>query len=264
MGYTTYFSGSLEFSKPVTEDLEMYIEKFSNVRHMKRDNEKIKELYPNWKELCFNGNLGDNGAYFVGDMEPVSNEDKSILDCNLPPTEMPGLYCQWIIDSNGELRWDGDEYFYEYEFWLEYLIHHFFAPEGYVLNGEILYEGEERDDFGTIIVKNNVVTMQPGIHTTDLSEINDNVLIQELQSRGYSVTAEKKEQTNIQRIKSLSVEELAHLNVRQFCYMNGYTPAVDFYTTNYSIFDTQEAAEKYEREWLMKETDDFWNSISKE
>ena len=63
MGYTTDFEGELTFNKPVTEELKEYINKFSDTRRMKRDNEKIKELFPNWKELCFKGNLGVNGEY---------------------------------------------------------------------------------------------------------------------------------------------------------------------------------------------------------
>ena len=55
MGYTTYFNGSLKFNKDVTIELQEYINRFSNTRRMPRDNEKIKEIYPNWKELCFFG-----------------------------------------------------------------------------------------------------------------------------------------------------------------------------------------------------------------
>lgn len=69
--------------------------------------------------------------------------------------------------------------------------------------------------------------------------------------------SDDKKQTNLEKIRSLPLEKLATLNVKEFCYMNGYSPSVDFYTTNYNIFDTREAAEKYEMEWLMNETDDF-------
>ena len=55
MGYTTDFNGSLSFNKPVDEWLVDYIDKFSKTRRMKRDNDKIKEVFPNWEELCING-----------------------------------------------------------------------------------------------------------------------------------------------------------------------------------------------------------------
>lgn len=41
--------------------------------------------------------------------------------------------------------------------WLRLLIEHYLAPRGYVLNGEITWEGEDREDSGTIFVKDNQV-----------------------------------------------------------------------------------------------------------
>ena len=79
MGYTTDFSGSLSFNKPVASWLEEYINKFSETRRMKRDPEKIKELYPDWGELCFNGELGDEGQYFIGVMEILVRAEMVLL-----------------------------------------------------------------------------------------------------------------------------------------------------------------------------------------
>lgn len=61
--------------------------------------------------------------------------------------------------------------------------------------------------------------------------------------------------TNLDKIKSLTVEEMAHLNVRAFTYMNGYRATTDFYTTDQTIFDTREEAEEYEIKWLNGEVD---------
>lgn len=190
MGYTTYFSGSLEFNKPVTEQLRDYINRFSYTRRMPRNNEKIKEIYPNWKELCFFGELGNNGEYFA----PMSinygqDRDDSIIDYNGYSCSVhPGLWCQWIINDNGELEWDGGEKFYEYEEWLNYLIIHFFKPLGYVLNGDITWEGEDSDDFGTIHVIDNVVEMHYGTKIMSMSELKTDDLIEELENRGYKVS----------------------------------------------------------------------------
>jgi hypothetical protein len=41
--------------------------------------------------------------------------------------------------------------------WLRLLIEHYLAPRGYVLEGEVTWEGEDRDDCGTIFVKDNQV-----------------------------------------------------------------------------------------------------------
>lgn len=71
---------------------------------------------------------------------------------------MPGTYCQWI--TNGfSLEWDGNEKFYDYVEWLEYLIEHYFSKWGVKLNGIVKYQGEEIGDVGRIEVKDNVVTL---------------------------------------------------------------------------------------------------------
>jgi hypothetical protein len=73
------------------------------------------------------------------------------------------LWCQWVpTDDGSELVWDGGEKFYNYVEWLDYLIDKILAPRGYTLNGECQWFGEERDDVGVIIVKNNIVTTKVG------------------------------------------------------------------------------------------------------
>ena len=186
MGYSTDFYGSVGFNKPITEELYDYIKLFNEVRHMKRDVEKIKKIYPNWQKFCFNGELGSDGEYFIGE-KPFNEADNSIVDYNCPPNSQPGLWCQWIINRDGELEWDGGEKFYEYEEWLRYLINHFFAPSGYILNGEIEFQGEDRDDFGIIIVKDNVVTVEYGERIMGLKDIKTEDLITEIKNRGYKV-----------------------------------------------------------------------------
>ena len=187
MGYTTDFNGSLYFNKPVAPWLADYINKFSNTRRMKRDPEKTKEIHSNWGELCFNGELGDEGQYFIGGHLDYNCHDKDVIDYNQPPAGQPGLWCQWIINDHGELEWDGVEKFYNYEEWLDYLIDNFFEPLGYVLNGDIEWQGEASDDFGIIHVENNFVDMQEGIRITSMSELRTEDLVAELKSRGFDV-----------------------------------------------------------------------------
>ena len=55
------------------------------------------------------------------------------------------------------LKWDTGEKFYSYTEWLEYLIENFFERWGYILNGEVEFQGEDKSDKGIIVVKNNVV-----------------------------------------------------------------------------------------------------------
>lgn len=190
MGYTTDFDGKLTFNKEVSEQLKEYINRFSATRRMPRDNEKIKALYPNWRELCFFGDLGNKGEYFA----PVSSNygqdrDGTIIDYNgFEESVHPGLWCQWVINDDNELEWDGNEKFYNYVEWLEYLIHHFFDPLGYILNGEITWQGEDTDDCGVIHVEDNYVTTQEGLHVYSVRDIDTDVMINELEKRGYKVT----------------------------------------------------------------------------
>lgn len=174
MGYSTDFTGSLDLSRPATEQEVQYINKLSETRRMKRDVKKLFEL--------FNGEhgnphaetreeiYGNEGEYFVGGKGDFGqNSDPSVINSNTPPGQsngwnlngngQPGLWCQWTLTPDGtELQWDGGEKFYNYTEWLEYLIKHFFQPWGIVLNGEIEWQGEDRNDMGKIVVDNNNVS----------------------------------------------------------------------------------------------------------
>lgn len=188
MGYSTDFYGSVTFNKPITEELKNYINKFGETRRMKRDVEKIKKTFPDWEKNCFNGNLGVSGEYFVGgDGFCGQDRDDSIVNYNYPPETQPGLWCQWMIDDDGNLVWDGGEKFYEYGEWLTYLIDNFLAPSGYVCNGEIEFQGEDMNDFGTIHVKDNVVTVEYGMRIQSLEDISDDDLIAEAERRGFKI-----------------------------------------------------------------------------
>lgn len=191
MGYSTDFYGSLKFNKPVAPWLVEYVNKFSETRRMKRDPEKIKEQFPNWGQLCFNGELGEDGEYFIGGTGIFGqNADISVLDENRPASTQPGLWCQWIINEKDNcLEWDGGEKFYEYEEWLDYLIDNFFEPLGYTLNGDIQWQGEDSDDCGTIHVENNFISTEMGMHVYSIRDIDTNDIIKELEKRGYKVTA---------------------------------------------------------------------------
>ena len=167
MGYTTEFQGSFEFEEPLTDKMIQYINRFSTTRRIKRNVEKIKETYSDWKKLSFNGDLGEDGEYFVGDsdwaLDRFSRDDSfdaSIIDYNEPPAKQPGLWCQWVVSLDGKyLEWDGNEKFYDYVEWLEYLINHFFTPSNIFLNGNVMWRGENFDDIGKITVEHNKITI---------------------------------------------------------------------------------------------------------
>jgi hypothetical protein len=50
-----------------------------------------------------------------------------------------------------------DESRHGFRLWLKLVVEYYLAPRGYVLNGEVTWEGEDRDDSGTIFVKDNQI-----------------------------------------------------------------------------------------------------------
>jgi hypothetical protein len=72
----------------------------------------------------------------------------------------PDSYCGWVLNEDGTaFGWDGGEKFGLYVEWLRHLIERYLKPWGYILNGEVDYQGEGRADLGKIRVTENVVTV---------------------------------------------------------------------------------------------------------
>lgn len=170
MGYTTCFYGEFEVDKPLEEKHIVYLQRFNQTRRMKRD-AKIVEMLTDplaqfWHKVRSNVNLpiGLEGAYFVGGAGFMGQgDDKSVVEHNSPPEGQPGLWCQWTASDDGKyIVWDGGEKFYEYVNWLRYIIDHFLEPWGYKINGEVNWVGEENEDLGLIVVKDNVVEVKYG------------------------------------------------------------------------------------------------------
>lgn len=125
---------------------------------------------------------GDSMGYttkFKGEIriDPCPTDDMIELVNEIPnirhdDKKYPGIWCQWIINSNKKLEWDGAEKFYNYVEWLEYLIENIFAPRGYKLDGRIRFQGERFLDTGIIYVKDNEVRKIYG-----LDDVTDDELI---------------------------------------------------------------------------------------
>lgn len=169
-----------------------YINLLSSTRRMKRDVNKLMELYDGkhgYPDLESNDPAkiyGLDGEYFAKDDGRMGqSNDASIIDYNSPAGQIgydsnidfntrwdenrrrlkegicqPGLWCQWIIVNEGSdqyLEWDEGEKFYYYVEWLKYLDKHFFKPWGVELEGEIMWQGEETGDVGKIVAKNGKI-----------------------------------------------------------------------------------------------------------
>lgn len=89
----------------------------------------------------------------------------------------PGFWCQWIptTDRKG-IEWDGNEKFYNYIEWLKLIIDRFLKPNGYTLNGTVIWQGEDSEDIGKITVVDNVIKVTEGVITfpdNDSKEITE-------------------------------------------------------------------------------------------
>lgn len=164
MGYTTDFNGEFGLNKPLSPEHKAFLEKFNETRRMQRK-QTVASKMEDPIRIAAGLPIGKEGAYFVGAKGHCGQDsDDSVKDYNTPPSGQPSLWCQWIPNEDGTaIEWDGGEKFYEYVDWIEYLISNFLAPWGYVLNGEVEWFGEDRDDRGMIIIDNNIVTTKRAV-----------------------------------------------------------------------------------------------------
>ena len=148
MGYTTDFSGSFQLNTPLQPRMNEFLKKFNETRRMARN---VDEAFG------IEGEFYVLGTGFFG-----QDHEANIIDYNNEPSTQPGLWCQWVSNEDGTaIEWDGNEKFYYYSEWLFYLINKILAPNGYVLNGSVTWQGEETGDVGEIHVVDNVITVAP-------------------------------------------------------------------------------------------------------
>jgi len=147
MGYTTDFSGRFELNKELSPKMEQYLKLFNETRRMERNTDEV---------------FGVDGEFFVfGGGSFGQDHEENIVNFNEPPSTQPSLWNQWTpTDDRMGIEWDCGEKFYNYTEWLVYLIHKILAPNGYVLNGVVTWQGEDTGDVGEIFVENNRVFIQ--------------------------------------------------------------------------------------------------------
>lgn len=164
MGYTTTFDGQFDVTPALQPEHAAYLRAFAYTRRMKRSAAKTT-LRPDFTREAVSLPVGSEGAYFVGAQEDYGQEfgAADIIDPDNPPTEQPSLWCNWVPnDDDTAIVWNGEEKFYNYTAWLEYLVQRFLAPWGYAVDGEVAWTGEDPSDLGLICVENNIVTVKRG------------------------------------------------------------------------------------------------------
>jgi len=149
MGYTTTYTGAFAITPPLDDATFTLLRKLGETRRMIRDmrlEDPDGSLY------------GVEGELYVDDEKAKAS---TIVDSNTPPRSQPGLWCHWIpTEDRAHLEWDGGEKFYYGANWLVYLIDRILKPRGYVMSGNVDWEGEDGET-GTIAILANVVTPAP-------------------------------------------------------------------------------------------------------
>lgn len=142
MGYSTEFNGQFELDRVLDSDTYDLLYGLSTTRRMKR---------------LVNPEYGVDGEFYIED------DFTDIVERNSPPATKPSLWCSWEpTEDLQHIQWNGAEKFYCYVEWLEYLINNILSPGDYTLNGEVWYQGDDDNDFGSISIVNNRVTHNPG------------------------------------------------------------------------------------------------------
>lgn len=154
MGTNTIFDGQFRLDRPLTKEHAEYLHAFNRVRHMQRDPALLATVSDPIREAV-GLPVGNEGVYFVngGRFYREYADDKSVIESNLEPEAMPGLWCQWrpTKDRCG-LEWDFGEKFYGWTAWLNFIIEHFLTPWGYAISGSVEWYNGYRS--GATIIKN--------------------------------------------------------------------------------------------------------------
>lgn len=156
MQYQTKLISGFRINGVVEDSFVDYIKRFSYTRHFRRSNAKIKKLHPDWKDHCFEGELGIEGEYYVC---KFFSRDQTIERYYAHAITQPDFFCHWIIEKNESgkycLTWDGDKDFPRYDHWLKYMVKNFFVPKNLELNGVVLAIGAEYTDAQYLIMRKN-------------------------------------------------------------------------------------------------------------
>ncbi|MBA2680453.1 MAG: hypothetical protein H0U76_18900 [Ktedonobacteraceae bacterium] len=143
MSHYIYCQGALQLNHQLTPAHHAYLQRFAEIRLMKRHVEKIV-LLPDPLREAVGLSVGPEGAFYTGD----SNDAETIADANHPPEGQRDLYCPWH-PSEDRMRMEPasciNNWENSYAHWMSYLIQHFLGPWGYSLSGRVAvrFESEE-------------------------------------------------------------------------------------------------------------------------
>jgi hypothetical protein len=122
MGYDVYYNGEVSVTPPLTEGDAAVLRAATNLERT----DETRALF----------------AAIAASPEPDLPYHAGLLEVSEDR--------EFILPEQDESR-------HGFRMWLRLLIEHYLAPRGYVLEGEVTWEGEDRDDCGTIFIKDNQV-----------------------------------------------------------------------------------------------------------
>lgn len=74
---------------------------------------------------------------------------------------MPTFWCDWEVSEDGsKIYWNGSEKSYYMDRWLALLIKRFIAPQGSIVSGRMLAQGERTGDVWVLACKDNIVSRE--------------------------------------------------------------------------------------------------------
>lgn len=122
MPYSVYYRGEISINPPLSEEHAAAVLAFSKKEH----NELTEPIF----------------ARVAASEEPDLPGYSGLFD---------------ISEDRSTILPDGDESDHGLRLWLVLLVEHFLGPLGYVLNGEVAWNGSDVGDHGCIFVKDNAV-----------------------------------------------------------------------------------------------------------
>jgi len=82
-------------------------------------------------------------------LEDLANDEHHGLN-------LPSKYCQWVPTDDGlGIKWDGNEKFYEYVEWLQWIIDNILKPAKYELTGRVEFQGDDVSDHGFLVLEDD-------------------------------------------------------------------------------------------------------------
>lgn len=153
-----HISACIKIDESLESDFLVYLAKWFRTPRYKYDTKRLVEEYGLIdRSSCYFGEYGKDGAYIAIDSSmPIyccQNRDFDAL-----PGDVPGQLCAFKFWKENVLEYNWDSHDYHCFEWLNYLIKHFFEPNGYFLNGGVRYIDAKGHVFCTIHVSDNVVS----------------------------------------------------------------------------------------------------------